>query len=214
MEYLPELAIAAALAWASGLRLYAVLLAVGLLGRYGAVPIPESLQILTHPAVITASGFMVFVEFFADKIPGVDSLWDAVHTFIRIPAGAALAAAVLGADSEVMTIAAAILGGTIAAGTHFGKAGTRALINTSPEPVSNVAASFSEEAMLAGGMWMAWFHPLVFLVLLALFLILAVWLIAKLWQLIRNLLDGMKTENKRTKLLPDLRTENGGLRTE
>jgi hypothetical protein len=203
VEYLPELAVAAALAWASGLRLYAVLLAVGLLGRYGGVALPEPLQILTHPAVLTASGFMVFVEFFADKIPGVDSLWDAVHTFIRIPAGAALAAAALGADSEIMTVAAAILGGSIAAGTHFSKAGTRALINTSPEPVSNVAASFSEEAMLAGGLWMAWFHPLVFLILLALFLMLAVWLIVRLWRLIRDLLQRMKTEDRRVKLLAD-----------
>lgn len=203
MEYLPELAVAAALAWASGLRLYAVLLTVGLLGRYGGVELPDSLSILTHPAVIAASSFMVFVEFFADKIPGVDSLWDVVHTFIRIPAGAALAAAALGADSQIMTVAAAILGGSIAAGTHFSKAGTRALINTSPEPVSNVAASLSEEAMLAGGLWMAWFHPLVFLVLLALFLVLALWLIARLWRFIRSLLARMKTEDRRVKLLAD-----------
>jgi hypothetical protein len=203
VEYLPELAVASALAWASGIRLYAVLFAVGMLGRYGGIELPETLQILSHPAVITASGFMLFVEFFADKIPGVDSLWDAVHTFIRIPAGAALAAAVLGADSEIMTIAAAILGGSIAAGTHLSKAGTRALINTSPEPVSNVAASLSEEAMVAGGLWMAWFHPLVFLVLLALFLVAAVWLIVRLWRFVRNLLSRMRTEDRRVKLLAD-----------
>ena len=203
MEYLPELAVAAALAWASGIRLYAALFVVGMLGRYGTIPLPETLQILSHPAVLTASGFMLFVEFFADKIPGVDSLWDAVHTFIRIPAGAALAAAVLGADSEIMMVAAAILGGSIAAGTHFSKAGTRALINTSPEPVSNVAASLSEEAMLAGGLWMAWFHPLVFLVLLALFLVAAVWLIARLWRFVRKMLARMRTEDRRVKLLAD-----------
>jgi hypothetical protein len=203
VEYLPELAVAAALAWASGIRLYAALFVVGMLGRYGAIPLPETLQILSHPAVLTASGFMLFVEFFADKIPGVDSLWDAVHTFIRIPAGAALAAAALGADSEIMTVAAAILGGSIAAGTHFSKAGTRALINTSPEPVSNVAASLSEEAMLAGGLWMAWFHPLVFLMLLGLFLVAAVWLIARLWRFVRNMLARMRTEDRRVKLLAD-----------
>lgn len=203
MEYLPELSIAAALAWASGLRLYAVLLTVGLLGRYGGVALPDALQILSHPAVMTASGFMVFVEFFADKIPGVDSLWDAVHTFIRIPAGAALAAAALGADSEIMTVAAAILGGSIAAGTHFSKAGTRALINTSPEPVSNVTASVTEEAMVAGGLWMAWFHPLVFLVLLALFLALAIWLIARLWRFVRGLSGRMHTEDRRVRLIAD-----------
>jgi hypothetical protein len=203
VEYLPELAIAAALAWASGIRLYAVLFLVGLAGRYGGIPLPEALTILSHPAVLAASGFMMFIEFFADKIPGVDSLWDAVHTFIRIPAGAALAAAVLGADGGTMAAVAAILGGSIAAGTHFSKAGTRALINTSPEPVSNVAASFSEEAMLAGGLWMAWFYPLVFLVLLAIFLVLAAWVIVRLWRFIRDLLQRMKTEDRRVKLLAD-----------
>jgi hypothetical protein len=204
MEYLPELAVAAALAWASGIRLYAVLLLVGLAGRYGGIPLPDVLEILQHPAVLAATGFMVFVEFFVDKIPGVDSLWDAVHTFIRIPAGAALAAAVLGADGGgAMAAVAAIIGGSIAAGTHFSKAGTRALINTSPEPVSNVAASFSEEAMLAGGLWMAWFHPLVFLILLALFLVLAVWLIARLWRFVHGLLGRMHTEDRRVKLIVD-----------
>lgn len=204
MEYLPELAVAAALAWASGIRLYAVLLLVGLAGRYGGIPLPDVLEILQHPAVLAATGFMMFVEFFVDKIPGVDSLWDAVHTFIRIPAGAALAAAVLGADGGgAMAAVAAIIGGSIAAGTHFSKAGTRALINTSPEPVSNVAASFSEEAMLAGGLWMAWFHPLVFLILLALFLVLAVWLIARLWRFVHGLLGRMHTEDRRVKLIVD-----------
>lgn len=203
MEYLPELAVAAGLAWASGIRLYAVLLLVGLAGRYGGIPLPDALEILQHPAVLAATGFMVFVEFFVDKIPGVDSLWDAVHTFIRIPAGAALAAAVLGADGGTIAAVAAIIGGSIAAGTHFSKAGTRALINTSPEPVSNVAASFSEEAMLAGGLWMAWFHPLVFLILLALFLVLAVWLIARLWRFVRGLLGRMHTEDRRVKLIVD-----------
>jgi hypothetical protein len=204
MEYLPELAVAAALAWASGIRLYAVLLLVGLAGRYGGIPLPDVLEILQHPAVLAATGFMMFVEFFVDKIPGVDSLWDAVHTFIRIPAGAALAAAVLGADGGgAMAAVAAIIGGSIAAGTHFSKAGTRALINTSPEPVSNAAASFSEEAMLAGGLWMAWFHPLVFLILLALFLVLAVWLIARLWRFVHGLLGRMHTEDRRVKLIVD-----------
>ena len=105
---------------------------------------------LAHPLVLAASGFMCFVEFFADKIPGVDSLWDVVHTFIRIPAGAALAASVFGDSSSATMLAAAILGGTLAAGSHFAKAGSRAVINTSPEPFSNWAASFGEDLAVGG----------------------------------------------------------------
>ena len=138
-------ALAAALGWASGIRLYAVLFIVGGLGYLGVVDLPGGLAVLAHPWVLAASGFMFCVEFFADKIPGVDSLWDIVHTFIRIPAGAALAASVFGDSSAAATLAAAILGGSLAAGSHFAKAGSRAVINTSPEPFSNWAASFGED---------------------------------------------------------------------
>lgn len=125
--------------------------------------------------------FLVFVEFFADKIPGLDSLWGAIHTFIRIPAGALLAAGVIGqADGEAWMMAAALLGGTITAGTHLFKEGSRAAINTSPEPVTNIAASVTEEAAVVGGLWLAFQHPIVFLLLLALFLLLAIWLVPKI----------------------------------
>src|SRR5690348_638631 len=137
--------LAAALGIASGLRLYAVLFIVGAVGYLGWVDLPSGLAPLSHPLVLAASGFMCFVEFFADKIPIVDSLWDAVHTLIRIPAGAALAASVFGDSSSAAMMAAAILGGTLAAGSHFAKAGTWAVINTSPEPFSNWTASFGEE---------------------------------------------------------------------
>src|SRR2546422_3947414 len=152
-------ALAASIGWASGLRLYAVLFIVGGLGYLGWVDLPGGLGVLAHPYVLTASGFMVFVEFFADKIPGVDSLWDLVHTFVRIPAGAALAASVFGDSPPAWTLAAAILGGTLAAGSHFTKAGTRMLINTSPEPFSNWAASFSEEFLVGVLLYLALAHP-------------------------------------------------------
>ena len=116
-------ALAAALGWASGIRLYAVLFVVGALGYLGWFDLPPGLAVLAHPLVLAASGFMVCVEFFADKVPGVDSLWDVVHTFIRIPAGAALAAGVFGDSPPAWTFAAAILGGTLAAGSHLAKAG-------------------------------------------------------------------------------------------
>ena len=100
-----------------------------------------------------ASGFMAFVEFFADKFPWVDSLWDTVHTFIRIPAGAALAAAVFGDAGAAVAVAAAILGGTLTAGVHFGKAGGRGILNASPEPFTNGIASLVEDAAVPAGLW-------------------------------------------------------------
>ena len=177
------LAIAAALAWASGLRLYIVLVIIGLAGHYSWLgwQMPASLTLLAHPMVIGASGLLVLVEFFADKIPGIDTLWDIVHTFIRIPAGALLAAGVISnGDNAAWALAAALLGGSITAGTHFLKAGGRAAINTSPEPVSNWTASFSEDALAVSGIWLAFQHPMLFLVLLLIFIALAAWMLPKL----------------------------------
>jgi hypothetical protein len=188
MDQLATAGIAAGLAWASGIRLYAVLFLLGLGGHFQwfGWSLPPYLTSLSHPMVIGASGFMLFVEFFADKIPGLDSIWDAVHTFIRIPAGALLAAGVIGAnDGPAWALTAGLLGGTITAGTHFMKAGSRAAINTSPEPVSNWVASFTEEAAVVGGLWLAFQHPLVFLGCLALFILLAIWLLPKLWRFLK-----------------------------
>jgi len=163
---IPELATALALAWGAGIRLYAVLFLCGLCGRMGWIALPQDLAVLAHPLVLGASGFMMLVEFFADKFPWVDSLWDAAHTFIRIPAGAALAALAFGDSTSEFPAAVAILGGTVAAGAHFAKAGARGVINLSPEPVSNWSASFTEDAAVPAGLWLAIFYPWVFLVLL------------------------------------------------
>jgi len=132
---------------------------------------------------------MFAVEFFADKIPGVDSVWDAVQTFIRIPAGAALAASVFGDGSAAAALAAAILGGTLAAGSHFTKAGGRMAINTSPEPFSNWAASFGEDLAVGVLLWLVWSYPLVAGVVLLLLVLLMVWLVPKLFRMIRRFLD-------------------------
>ena len=175
-------AIAATLGFASGIRLYAVLFIVGIAGYFGFVELPPGLSVLAHPFVLAASGFMCFVEFFADKIPGVDSLWDIVHTLIRIPAGAALAASVLGDSSSAAMLAAAILGGTLAAGSHFTKAGTRALINTSPEPFSNWAASLGEDVAVGGLLWLAIVHPLAAAAVIVLAILFAIWLVPKVWR--------------------------------
>jgi hypothetical protein len=180
-------ALAAAVGWASGIRLYAVLFIVGGLGYLGWVALPGGLATLAHPWVLAASGFMFCVEFFADKIPGVDSVWDFVHTFIRIPAGAALAASVFGDSSAAATLAAAIVGGSLAAGSHFAKAGSRALINTSPEPFSNWSASFGEELAVGTVLWLAFTHPIAALIVLALIVLLMIWLIPKVWRFLRAL---------------------------
>ena len=185
MDAVQSIALSAGLAWGSGLRLYAVLFAAGMLGSLGYLDLPAGLNILEHPLVLTATGLLFALEFFADKIAGVDSVWDAFQTFIRIPAGAILAALALGNHDPAIMLVAALLGGTLAAGTHAAKAGTRAVINTSPEPFSNVAASFAEDALVAGGLYAALAHPWIFLILLAAFVLLLIWLLPRLWRGIR-----------------------------
>ena len=178
------IALAAALGFASGIRLYAVLLVVGLAGYFDWAPLPAGLAILAHPMVLAASGFMVAVEFFADKIPAVDSLWDAVHTFIRIPAGAALAAAVFGGDSAAWAAVAALIGGSLAATSHFTKAGTRAAVNTSPEPFSNIAVSAAEEVAVGTLLWLAIVHPFIAAAAVVALVGLAIWWLPKLFRFI------------------------------
>jgi hypothetical protein len=180
-----QAALAAAAAWGAGFRLYAVALILGMLGRFGGFELPESLQILTHPLVIGLSTLLAMAEFVGDKIPWLDSASDSIHTFIRIPAGAALAAAFFGDSSGAVQAAAALLGGTFAAGSHIAKAGSRALINASPEPFSNIAASFGEEALLGGGLWLAFAHPLAFLIALAVFMLATLWMLRRLWRWLR-----------------------------
>lgn len=181
-------ALAAALGWASGIRLYAVLFIVGGLGFLHWIDLPGGLAVLAHPWVLAASGFMFFVEFFTDKIPGVDTLWDAVHTFIRIPAGAALAASVFGDSSAAAGLAAAIVGGSLAAGSHLAKSGSRALINTSPEPFSNWAASFGEDLAVGTVLWLAYAYPIAAIAVVGVLTLFALWLIPKVWRFIRGLL--------------------------
>ena len=182
----------AGLSWASGLRLYAVLFSVGVLGKMGFIALPEHLQILSHNGVLVASGLMLAVEFFADKIPAVDSLWDSIHTFIRIPAGALLAAGTVAHISPEWAFIAALLGGALTGGTHLTKAGSRALINMSPEPFSNWTASFGEDFMVAGGLWAALFAPVLFLVALVLFVLLVVWIFPKIWRGVRLVLNQLR----------------------
>ena len=167
-------------AWASGINLYAVLLVLGIGGITGEINLPPEMAPLADPMVIAAAGFMYFVEFIADKTPGVDSGWDGIHTFIRIPAGAMLAAAAVGETSATFEIVAGILGGGIATATHATKASSRLLINTSPEPFSNWGASISEDVLVIAGLWTALNHPLVFLILFLIFIMIVIYLLPKL----------------------------------
>jgi hypothetical protein len=186
------LALAAALGWASGFRLYAAVFLTGLAGFMGWVELPPGLQVLQHPGVLAASGFMLFVEFFADKIPLVDSVWDAVHTLVRIPAGAALAAGALGADNAAMGWIAALIGGSLAATSHATKMTTRAAVNTSPEPFSNWAVSLFEDGLVVFLLWLSATHPVVFSVVLVVSIVVAVVLLVVLLKFLRVVVRGLR----------------------
>ncbi len=192
MDAISTIAMAAGLGWASGIRLYATLFVVGLLGKYGYVHLPESLGILTDPIVIALSGILMLVEFLADKFPVVDSLWDSIQTFVRIPAGALLAMGAIDSSDPLIATSVALLGGTLAGGTHFAKAGSRALINTSPEPFSNWTVSFGEEGLVAVGLWLALVHPAAFLVFIVLFIGMVIWLLPKLWRGVTLVLESVR----------------------
>jgi len=181
------LALSMGVAWASGINLYAAIFMLGFLGASGNMVLPPELEVLQNPLILLAAGAMYVAEFVADKIPGVDTGWDALHTFIRIPVGAMLAAGAVGHVDPAVAVAAGILGGGVAAATHATKAGARVLVNASPEPFSNWAVSLGEDVAVIAGLWAALHHPVLFLIALLLFLVLLVWLLPKLWQGIRLL---------------------------
>lgn len=182
MEVVSIIAATMGVAWASGINLYAAMVMLGWMGSTGQIDLPPGLEILEHPGVMLAAAVMYCVEFFADKVPGVDTGWDALHSFIRIPAGAMLAAGAispLGPEAEMIGL---ILGGALTAGSHFTKAGGRVVINTSPEPFSNWTASIGEDLLVIGGLWTALNHPILFIILLVAFIALVIWLAPKIWR--------------------------------
>lgn len=187
MDLAGLLALAAALGWASGFRLYAVVFLTGLAGASGWVTLPQGLELLQHPALLSASGVMLTLEFFADKIPLVDSLWDLVNGIVRVPAGAWLAASVFGADSGSMPVVAALLGGTLAASSQVAKSTTRAAINSSPEPFSNLLASLFEDGLAVFALWLALTHPLLFAIGLLLTVLLLGWLTVWMFRFLKML---------------------------
>ena len=182
MDITTTIALSLGIAWASGINLYAAVFMLGFMGNNGYIELPPDLTILQDPAVMMAAGFMYCVEFFADKTPGVDSGWDAIHSFIRIPAGAVMASMAVGDVSPAMQVAAFLVGGAVTTTSHATKAGGRVLINTSPEPFSNWVTSVAEDIIVIGGLWTALNYPILFLVLLAVFILMMIWLLPKIWR--------------------------------
>lgn len=189
MDAVSIIALSMGAAWASGINLYAAVFMLGYMGSTGHIVLPDELQVLSDPLVMTAAAVMYCVEFFADKVPGVDTGWDTLHTFIRIPAGAMLAASAVGDVNPAIELTAGLLGGSLAAATHATKAGSRLLINTSPEPFSNWGASITEDLLVIAGLWTALTHPIWFLTALILFIVLMIWLLPRLWRLIKTVLQ-------------------------
>jgi len=188
MDTVQIIALTMGAAWASGINLYATIFMLGLMGGNGYVELPPDLMVVTDPLVMFAAGLMYCIEFFADKTPGVDTAWDTLHTFIRIPVGAVLAMGAVGDVDQSVELAAFLLGGTMAASTHATKSGLRVLINTSPEPVTNWTASISEDLLVIVGIWAALTHPVIFLLGLVLFICLMIWLLPKIVRGVRKLI--------------------------
>jgi len=186
MEVVNTIALMMGVGWASGINLYAAVLMLGVLGATGNMQLPPNLQLLQDPLVIGAASVMYMVEFCADKMPGVDTGWDAIHSFIRIPAGALLAAGAVGEVSAPLEFAAFLVGGALATGSYVTKAGSRVIINTSPEPFTNWTASLSEDVMVFGGLWAALNYPWVFLGLLTVFVAVSIWLLPRIWRGIKR----------------------------
>ncbi|MGZ8270978.1 MAG: DUF4126 domain-containing protein [Methylophilus sp.] len=191
MDAISSFALASGLSWASGIRLYATVFIVGLLAKYQWISIPASLEILSNPIVIGVAGFLTVIEFLADKIPYIDSAWDSIQTFIRIPAGALLAMAAINSSDPLIATLSALLGGSLTSMTHATKAGSRVLINTSPEPVSNVATSFGEDGLFLTGGWLALMHPTIFIGVLLIFVLMMFWMLPKVWRGIKSIFSNI-----------------------
>jgi Domain of unknown function (DUF4126) len=205
METLQALSLALGSAWTSGINLYATVAALGIAGRAQMIELPPQLEVLMDPLVIGMACIMYVVEFFADKIPYFDSAWDTIHTFIRVPAGAILAARALGPMNPALELAAILAGGTVALAAHATKATTRLAINVSPEPFSNWAASVGEDVIVLGALWLTFNHPVIMLILIAAFLALVVWLVPKLFGLAKRGFQALRARLRR-KEVPDPNT--------
>jgi hypothetical protein len=192
MDTVSIIALSMGAAWASGINLYATIFMLGYLGTTGNIDLPPDLMVVTDPLVMTSAGLMYCVEFFADKTPGVDTAWDTLHTFIRIPLGAVLAMGAVGDMSPAVELAAFIVGGSLTAATHATKTGSRIVINSSPEPVTNWTASVGEDLLVITGIWAALNHPVAFLIALVVFIALMIWLLPKIWRGVKHIFNSIR----------------------
>ncbi|TMA11599.1 MAG: DUF4126 domain-containing protein [Deltaproteobacteria bacterium] len=186
VDVLETLSLALGTAWTSSINLYATVAALGIAGRMEMIQLPPDLQVLQDPLVIGLACLMYVIEFFADKVPYIDSAWDLLHTFIRVPAGAILASRSIGTVNPALELAALLAGGGVALAAHGTKATLRLAINVSPEPFSNWLASIGEDLTVLGSIWLIFNHPLIMLILVGGFIALAAWLIPKLFRLAKN----------------------------
>jgi hypothetical protein len=202
MDTVSIIALSMGAAWASGINLYATIFMLGYLGTTGNIDLPPDLMVVTDPLVMTSAGLMYCVEFFADKTPGIDTAWDSLHTFIRIPLGAVLAMGAVGDMTPAVELAAFIVGGSLTAATHATKTGSRIVINSSPEPVTNWSASVGEDLLVITGVWAALNHPVAFLIALVIFIALMIWLLPKIWRGVKHIFNSI-----RNFFIGDLRNE-------
>ena len=186
MDFISTLAIGLGASWVSGIRLYAAVATLGLLGRFANLELPGELDVVTNWWVIGVALFMFVVEFVADKIPVVDSVWDVIHTFIRIPAGAIIAATAFGDFDRSVQVIALLVGGGLALSSHGTKAATRALINTSPEPVSNVVVSLAEDALVIVAVVLALFLPVLVFFVIGAGLAVSIWILPRVIRFFRG----------------------------
>ena len=207
MGTIEALSLAMGTAWTSGINLYATVAALGIANRLEMIQLPQNLEVLSHPGVIAIACIMYFIEFFADKVPYLDTGWDALHTFIRVPAGAILAARSLGDLNPALELMALLAGGSITLIAHATKATTRLAINASPEPFSNWAASITEDLTVFGSLWLMFHHPIVMIILVLVFLALVAWLVPKIYRLAKRGFQALR--NKMRGLKPDQPAPNG-----
>jgi flagellar biosynthesis protein FliQ len=186
MDFISTLAIGMGASWVAGINLYATVATLGLLGRFADLTLPGELEVMTSWWVIGVALFFYLIEFIADKIQFVDSAWDIIHTFIRIPAGAVMAATAFGDFDRSVQLIALLLGGGLALSSHGTKAASRAVINTSPEPVSNIVVSLGEDVLAVSTIVLAVFLPLVVFVVIAAGLIFSIWLLPRVVRFFRQ----------------------------
>jgi hypothetical protein len=189
MNPIETLGLALGAGFSSGLNLYATVATLGLLERFGVIHLPQSLHVLSNPVILVVAGVLYLVEFFADKIPYVDTVWDAIHTFIRPPAAALLAYSAAGAAPGEWRWAAALLAGSVALTSHGTKASARAAVNTTPEPFSNWALSLGEDVLAVWLTWMATVHPVATTVIVAGLVALSAYLLFHLFRFARRALQ-------------------------